>query len=119
MSRFKYLFLLILTTLNINSLKSDVAFVDYEITVLATNISNYGGFGEWSFSALYESEQESVLFDTGFHEDTVLHNAKILEKDLSIWNTLGLTGEWSRERTKYSRIQFLLEDGEIHYNDIS
>ena len=55
----------------------------YEITVLATNISNYGGFGEWSFSALYESETESVLFDTGFHEDTVLHNAKILGKDLS------------------------------------
>ena len=56
---------------------------DYEITVLATNISNYGGFGEWSFSALYESETESVLFDTGFHEDTVLHNAKVLNKDLS------------------------------------
>jgi len=55
----------------------------YEITVLATNISNYGGFGEWSFSALYESEDESVLFDTGFHEDTVLHNAKVLGKDLS------------------------------------
>ena len=55
----------------------------YEITVLATNISNYGGFGEWSFSALYESNDESVLFDTGFHEDTVLHNAKVLGKDLS------------------------------------
>ena len=82
MSRFKFLAFLILTTLNINSLRADAAFVDYEITVLATNISNYGGFGEWSFSALYESEQESVLFDTGFHEDTVLHNAKILKKNL-------------------------------------
>ena len=58
-------------------------FADYQITVLATNISNYGGFGEWSFSALYESDKESILFDTGFHEDTVLHNAKILGKDLS------------------------------------
>ena len=55
----------------------------YEITVLATNISNYGGFGEWSFSALYESDNESILFDTGFHEDTVLHNAQVLNKDLS------------------------------------
>ena len=55
----------------------------YEVTVLATNISNYGGFGEWSFSALYESDTESVLFDTGFHEDTVIHNAEILGKDLS------------------------------------
>ncbi len=43
---------------------------EYEITVLATNISNYGGFGEWSFSALYENNDESILFDTGFHEDT-------------------------------------------------
>ncbi len=56
---------------------------EYEITVLATNISNYGGFGEWSFSALYENNDESILFATGFHEDTVLHNAKILNKDLS------------------------------------
>ena len=66
---------LVLFCINLNA--------SYEITVLATNISNYGGFGEWSFSALYESETESVLFDTGFHEDTVLHNAKILGKDLS------------------------------------
>ena len=63
----------------------------YEITVLATNISNYGGFGEWSFSALYESKQESILFDTGFHEDTVLHNANILKKDLSRVETVILS----------------------------
>ena len=56
---------------------------EYQITVLATYISNFGGFGEWSFSALYESDNESILFDTGFHEDTVLHNAEILGKDLS------------------------------------
>ena len=30
---------------------------------------------------LYENNDESILFDTGFHEDTVLHNAKILNKD--------------------------------------
>ena len=58
-------------------------FPEFEITVLATNIANYGGFGEWSFSALYENEDESVLFDTGFHEDTVIHNAQVLNKDLS------------------------------------
>ena len=66
------------------SLISTFSFTnEYEITVLATNISNYGGFGEWSFSALYENDDESILFDTGFHEDTVLHNAKTLNKDLS------------------------------------
>ena len=57
---------------------------EYEITVLATNISNYGGFGEWSFSALYENNDESILFDTGFHEDTVLHNAKILISSIGV-----------------------------------
>ena len=27
----------------------------YRITVLATNIADYGGLGEWSFSALFQS----------------------------------------------------------------
>ena len=49
--------LLILTALILH------ADEDYEITVLATNISNYGGIGEWSFSAIFENDNESVLFD--------------------------------------------------------
>ena len=56
---------------------------EYEITVLATNTANFGGIGEWSFSALLESDEEKILFDTGFDENTVLHNAKLLNKDLS------------------------------------
>lgn len=56
---------------------------EYEITILATNIANFGGVGEWSFSALLESENESILFDTGFDENTVLYNANLLNKDLS------------------------------------
>ena len=56
---------------------------EYEITVLATNTANFGGIGEWSFSALLESENETIIFDTGFDENTVLHNAKLLKKDLS------------------------------------
>ena len=57
---------------------------EYEITVLATNTANFGGIGEWSFSALLESEEEKILFDTGFDENTVIHNAKLLKKDLSV-----------------------------------
>ena len=38
----------------------------YQITVLATNISDYGGLGEWSFAALFQGEQDAVLFDTAF-----------------------------------------------------
>ena len=97
-------FLLILfTTFNLYS--------EYKITVLATNISNYAGFGEWSFSALYESENESVLFDTGFHEDTVLHNANVLNKDLSKVNKVVLshfhsdhTGGLIKLRKAYKKI---------------
>ena len=55
---------------------------EYEITVLATNTANFGGIGEWSFSALLESEEEKILFDTGFDENTVIHNAELLKKDL-------------------------------------
>ena len=55
----------------------------YRITVLATNIADYGGLGEWSFSALFQSEQDAVLFDTGFKQDTVLHNVLHLGVDLS------------------------------------
>ena len=36
----------------------------YRITVLATNIADYGGLGEWNFAALFESQQDAVLFDT-------------------------------------------------------
>ena len=35
------------------------------------------------FSALLESDNEKILFDTGFDENTVLHNATLLKKDLS------------------------------------
>jgi len=55
----------------------------YQVTVLATNISDYGGLGEWSFAALFESDQDAVLFDTGFKEKTVLHNVLHLGVDLS------------------------------------
>ena len=61
---------------------SNLKTSEYEITILATNIANFGGVGEWSFSALLENEKESILFDTGFDEDTVLHNAQLLGKDL-------------------------------------
>ena len=64
------------------SIKSITAS-EYEVTILATNTANFGGIGEWSFSALLESDNESIIFDTGFDENTVLHNANLLGKDLS------------------------------------
>ena len=64
-------------------LTTSLEATEYEITILATNTANFGGIGEWSFSALLESEKESIIFDTGFDENTVLHNANLLGKDLS------------------------------------
>ena len=78
-SRFRVLFLVL--SLAVFSQASQSA--PYQITVLATNISDYGGLGEWSFAALFKGEQDAVLFDTGFKEDTVLHNVLHLGVDLS------------------------------------
>ena len=69
--------------LSLISLSAHAQLSDYKITVLATNISNFGGIGEWSFGALYEGQEESIMFDTGFDDNTVLHNAQLLGKDLS------------------------------------
>ena len=77
MKPFKFLFILFFTSQSLLS-------TEYEITVLATNTANFGGIGEWSFSALLESEEEKILFDTGFDENTVIHNAELLKKDLSV-----------------------------------
>ena len=53
----KYILITFLFSANIKS-------TEYEITILATNIANFGGIGEWSFSALLESEDESCLLYT-------------------------------------------------------
>ena len=38
------------------------------ITVLSTMVADYDYLGEWGFSALIESGDEKLLFDTGFRE---------------------------------------------------
>lgn len=41
----------------------------------------------------------------------------ILGEELSIWSTLGMTGSWSSEKTKHTRLCFILNDGPVYYND--
>ena len=41
----------------------------------------------------------------------------ILGEELSIWSTLGMTGSWSSEKTKHSRLKFTLNDGAVFFND--
>jgi 7,8-dihydropterin-6-yl-methyl-4-(beta-D-ribofuranosyl)aminobenzene 5'-phosphate synthase len=53
-----------------------------KITILSTMLAE-DGMGEWGFSALVEADGRRVLFDTGFHPETVLQNARELGIDLS------------------------------------
>lgn len=40
-------------------------------------------------------------------------------QDLSIWNTLGMSGSWSRKESEHARIKFTFIDGEpIYFTDI-
>ena len=41
----------------------------------------------------------------------------ILGEELSIWSTLGMTGGWSSEQSKHSRVRFVLNDGSVYFND--
>ena len=61
------------------------------ITVLSTMLANFSGAGEWGFSALIETENGSVLFDTGFKQSTVWNNSQILKIDLSAVKHVVLT----------------------------
>lgn len=42
-----------------------------------------------------------------------------LDSGWSIWNTLGMTGGWSRKLTPHSRVSFIMDDGtKIYFNDM-
>ena len=81
------------------------------ITVLSTMVADYDYLGEWGFSALIETENHKILFDTGFRENTVMQNADSLKMDLStvehvllIHNHLDHTGGLKSLREKYMKI---------------
>ena len=62
-----------------------------EITILSTMVANFSGMGEWGFSALVETAEEKILFDTGFKQATVFNNAKALGLDLTDVTSVILT----------------------------
>ena len=42
----------------------------------------------------------------------------MLKNDFYVWNTLGMTGGWSPEKRKHSRVEFCLDDGtHVYFND--
>ena len=54
-----------------------------EVTILSSNLASGPTVGEWGFSALVKAADRCVLFDTGFHPDTVLRNPQALDVDLT------------------------------------
>jgi len=42
----------------------------------------------------------------------------LLNNQWSIWNTLGMTGSWSSDPKKHSRVKFCLDEGDLYYNDM-
>ena len=78
-------FLVFLQNVSFSIEKNGVVFSSSEIkvTILSTMISSLKGHGEWGFSSLVETENEAILFDTGFERSMVLNSAKQLKKDIS------------------------------------
>ena len=68
----------------------------------------------------------SLLFDKKFKIDSIGVKGKFLwwklinnEEDYYLFNTLGMTGQWTTELDKHSHIQFNLTNGEtIYFRDI-
>ena len=42
----------------------------------------------------------------------------IMKDEWSLWFTLGMTGGWSSDRHKHSRIKFKLDNGDLYFNDM-
>ena len=66
-----------------SNLNEPAAASSVSVTILSSNLANTSTIGEWGFSALVEVDGQCILFDAGFHPDTVIRNAKALNVDLS------------------------------------
>ena len=60
------------------------------------------------------SETPLNIRGTGVHGKFIFF---LLDNEWTIWNTLGMTGGWSRKASKHARVRLVLEDGPIFYND--
>lgn len=55
---------------------------ELKVVTLSTMLADRG-YGEWGYSALVEVDGRRILFDTGANPDVVLHNAEVMNIDLS------------------------------------
>ncbi len=62
---------------------SPVTAESVTVTILSSNLADGATIGEWGFSAFVQVDGKCILFDAGNYPDTVLHNAAVLDVDLS------------------------------------
>jgi len=62
----------------------------------------------------FEDEFPIKILGAGVHGKFIF---MLLSHQWSLWSTLGMTGSWSDKSNKHSRVKFVLNDGELYYND--
>lgn len=86
-SGFAFLTMIALTSFATESYAAENQQLKYaekvEVTILSSNLADGDAIGEWGFSALVEVDGKCILFDAGYHPDTVVKNARTLKIDLS------------------------------------
>ena len=64
---------------------------------------------------MFEASLPTKVIGVGVHGK---FSYAILENETFAWFTMGMTGSWTREQTKYSRIKFSFEGFDTYYTDI-
>ena len=107
-------------TVRLNNLISDLVLTDIKINMgrytkkLPTNfdkiksllplkvksVNCHGKFIWWEFQDITKSNQSTKT------------------NDITLWNTLGMTGYWTKENIKHNNVSFIFKNGDIvHFND--
>lgn len=64
---------------------------------------------------MFEASLPTKVIGVGVHGK---FSYAILENETFAWFTMGMTGSWTKERTKHSRIKFSFEGFDTYYTDI-
>lgn len=41
-----------------------------------------------------------------------------LDNELTVWNTLGMSGKWTKKKSKHARVEFVFENNTIYFDDV-
>ena len=101
----------------VRRMAEDLAAAVSERTLVSVNVLS-GRYTKKSIEGLTEINRElpTKLIGAGCHGKFmyILSSA-----GYNIWNTLGMTGRWSREKTSHSRVEFVLKgENSLYFEDI-